>query len=164
MRAKEVVFLTDDTEAKLKALGYELPRITAGTPGYIERVKRVGNILFVSGHGPQKRDGGWIARGRVGKDVALEVAGEAARLCVLGCLSSVKAAIGSLDRLDQVIQVRGFVSSATDFFNQPAVMDYASKLLIELLGDRGRHARTAIGTSALPENICVEVDMVVSVR
>ena len=152
-----------NVEAKLKELGYEVPEAPELSAGMIKRAKRVGNLVFVSGHGPQAADGSWATVGRVGNDVTLEQAREAARLCVVSCLTGVKALVGSLDNVIEIVRVRGFVNSALTFFDQPVVMDGASDLLLDLFGESGRHVRTAIGTSVLPENISVEVDMVVKV-
>jgi len=130
----------------------------------IEGTRQAGNLLFVSGHGPTDENGEMAFLGRVGGDLTLEEAREAARLCTLGCLGAIKEALGSLMRIDRIIRVRGFVSSADGFHDQPEVMNAASELLLAVFGDAGRHVRTAIGTSVLPGNIPVEIDMVVALK
>ncbi|MEE8593070.1 MAG: RidA family protein, partial [Candidatus Bipolaricaulota bacterium] len=102
--------------------------------------------------------------GRVGADVSLEQGYESARLCALNGLAAVQDLIGSLDRIAEVVHVRGFVNSAPDFHDQPRVINGASELLVEIFGDRGRHARAALGTSNLPGNIPVEIEFVFRVE
>ena len=101
--------------------------------------------------------------GRVGAEVSPEDAYKAAQLCALNCFAAVKSLVGSLDAVEEIVQVRGFVNSAPDFHDQPKVINGASELLVKLFGERGRHARAALGTSNLPGNIPVEVEMVVRV-
>lgn len=149
-------------EDRLEAMGLEIPPIPLER-GKLEGVKRFGNLLFVSGHGPEC-GGKPLVVGRVGSDVSKEEGYRAASLCALGCLASLKRFLGDTDRIDEIIKVLGFVNSAPDFHEQPAVMNGFSDLLIELFGERGRHARSAIGVSNLPNNQTVEVEMIVSVR
>ena len=153
-----------DIEKKLKELGLILPAVDEiSTPVY-EKAKQIGNQVFVAGHGPQKPDGEMGFFGRVGRDISLEEGYEAAKLCALDCLASIKALLGSLDRVSQITMVRGFVNSADDFFDQPKVLNGASDILLRIFGEQGRHSRTAIGTSVLPRNLAVVVDMQVAVR
>ena len=130
----------------------------------IEGTRQAGNLLFVSGHGPTDENGEMAFLGRVGTDLTLEEAREAAQLCTLGCLGAIKKALGSLMRIDRIIRLRGFVNSADSFHDQPEVMNAASELLLGVFGDAGRHVRTALGTSVLPGNIPVEIDMVVALK
>lgn len=120
---------------------------------------RAGDLVFVSGAGPSSPDG--FITGKVGRDVDLETAQEAARLCVLSGLSAVQEALGDLERVTRVVKLLGFVNSAPGFNQQPAVMDGASGLLLELFGERGQHARSAVGVAELPMDIAVEVEMIV---
>jgi enamine deaminase RidA (YjgF/YER057c/UK114 family) len=150
-----------EIELKLRKLGLELPELDA--IGKIEPVKQVGKILFVSGHGPEK-NGEAVIHGRVGDEVSLEQAYEAARLCALNCLALVKRKIGDLDKVDEFIKVLGFVNSAPDFHDQPKVMNGFTDLLIEVFGERGRHARSAIGTNNLPNNQPIEVEVILTVK
>ncbi len=142
---------------RLKELGLEMPsRRSYGK--YLGAV-RSGNLVFVSGAGPSNANG--FITGKVGGGVDLETAQEAARLCVLSGLSAVQEELGDLDRVTRVVKLLGFVNSAPGFNQQPAVMDGASGLLLELFGERGQHARSAVGVAELPMDICVEVEMIV---
>jgi len=155
----------DTIQLKLQQLGLEMPisPISDIQPP-IENAKRVNDLVYVSGHGPQKASGEMAFIGRVGKDVTLEEGYEAARLCTLNCLAAVKTLVGTLDKVEEIIRIRGFVSSASEFYDQPKVMHGASELLLQVFGQKGRHARTAIGVPVLPGNISVEVDMLVRVK
>jgi len=148
-------------EAKLRDLGLALPEVPKPVAEYMP-AKRVGNLVYVSGQGPI-RDGKPVYVGRVGAEVSPEDAYKAAQICALNCLAAVKSLVGSLDAVEEIVQVRGFVNSAPDFHDQPKVINGASELLVKLFGERGRHARAALGTSNLPGNIPVEVEMVVRV-
>ena len=148
-------------ESKLKEMGLELPGLTPIRR--IEPVKQLGNMLFVCGHGPE-RDGVPVILGKVGAEVTLDQAYEAARLCALNCLALVRRKIGDLDRVDEFIKVLGFVNSAPDFHEQPKVMNGFTDLIVELYGERGRHARSAIGTNNLPNNQPVEVEAIITVK
>jgi enamine deaminase RidA (YjgF/YER057c/UK114 family) len=123
---------------------------------------RTGNLVFVSGHGPF-RDGEWHYIGKLGRDMDVETAREAAHLVALNMLASLKAEIGTLDRVQRIVRLFGMVNSAPDFAEQPKVIDGASNLLVELFGDKGRHSRSAIGMGALPFGISVEIEMVVEI-
>ena len=153
---------TGNADEKLAELGLELPAVAKPVAEYVPGV-RVGDMVYVSGQGPI-RDGRIVYVGRVGAEVSVEEAYEAARIACLNCLAVVKSVAGSLDAIDRVVQVRGFVNSAPDFNDQPKVVNGVSDLLVQVLGDRGRHARAALGTSNLPSNIPVEVEMIVAVR
>jgi len=148
-------------EAKLRDLGLALPEVPKPVAEYVP-AKRVGDLVYVSGQGPI-RDGKPVYVGRVGAEVSSEDAYKAAQICALNCLAAVKSLVGSLDAVEEIVQVRGFVNSAPDFHDQPKVINGASELLVKLFGERGRHARAALGTSNLPGNIPVEVEMVVRV-
>ncbi len=150
-----------DFEAALRDLGLTLPAVPPRAGRYVPAV-RTGALVFCSGQGPYA-DGAMRFRGKVGAEVSLEQAAEAARLCVLNCLAEVRSVLGSLNEIRRVVQVRGFVASAPGFLDQPKVMDGASRLLQQVFGAAGDHARTAIGTSVLPGDIPVEVDLVVEV-
>jgi len=142
---------------RLKLLGLELP--TRRSYGKYVGAVTSGNLVFVSGAGPSG-PGGFIT-GKVGGDVDLETAQEAARLCVLSGLSAVQEELGDLERVTRVVKLLGFVNSAPGFNQQPAVLDGASGLLLELFGERGQHARSAVGVAELPMDIAVEVEMIV---
>jgi enamine deaminase RidA (YjgF/YER057c/UK114 family) len=152
----------DAVEARLKELGLELPPTPRPLAEYVP-AKLVGDLVFVSGQGPVK-DGKVAYAGKVGADLSLEEGYECARLCALNCLAAVKGVVGSLERVVEVVQLRGFVNSAPGFDRQPEVLNGASELMVKLFGEKGRHARAALGTCSLPRNIAVELEMVVRVR
>jgi len=149
-------------EQRLVQLGLELPPPSPPGGTYVPS-KRIGDLLFLSGQGPI-RNGAPLIVGQVGGEVTLEEGIEAARQATLNALAAIRSATGSLDRVEEIVQVRGFVNSAPGFFLQPQVMNGSSELLIAVFGERGRHARCALGTSSLPRNIPVEIEMVVSLK
>jgi enamine deaminase RidA (YjgF/YER057c/UK114 family) len=148
-------------ESKLVEMGLELPAPPAPVANYVRAV-RTGNLVFVSGHGPS-RDGQLVYRGKLGADLDVATGYEAARLVMLNCLSSLKEEIGELDRVTRIVKLLGMVNCAPDFGEQPEVINGASDLLTELFGERGRHARSAVGMAALPRGIAVEIEMIVEV-
>jgi enamine deaminase RidA (YjgF/YER057c/UK114 family) len=148
-------------EARLKQLGIELPSVPAPMANYVRSV-RVGNLLFLSGHGPQK-DGKLTYIGKVPRDLSVEEAQQAARLVGLNLLASTRDALGSLDRVKRVVKVLGMVRSAEGFGDQPKVINGFSDLMVEVFGDAGRHARSAVGLAELPVGISVEIEMIVEV-
>ena len=149
-------------EAKLKEIGLKLPEIPKPIGEYVP-AKIVGNLVFCSGQGPIKEDTP-IYIGRLGEELTLEEGYEAAKICTINLLSALKSVIGSLDRIDEIIQVRGFVNSTLKFTRQPEVINGTSDLLVKLFGKKGKHARVAMGTSILPMNIPVEIEMIVSIK
>jgi enamine deaminase RidA (YjgF/YER057c/UK114 family) len=151
-----------DYESRLRELGIELPELAPAAGAYVSAV-RSGNLVFCSGQGPY-RNGRFAYLGAVGKDLTLEEGYEAARIAALNCLSEICSLVGSVNRIVRIVQVRGFVSSAEGFFDQPKVINGASELLLSIFGDEGKHTRCALGTSVLPANIPVEVEMVVEVE
>jgi enamine deaminase RidA (YjgF/YER057c/UK114 family) len=148
-------------ESRLKELGLTLPAVSAPTNSYVS-AKQTGDLLFVSGHGP-KKDGKYPYLGKVGDTVTLEQARESARLCIINCLASVKHYLGDLEKVKGIVKVVGYVSSVPTFTDQPKVINPASDLLIEIFGEVGRHARSAVGMAVLPSDIPVEIEMVVEV-
>jgi enamine deaminase RidA (YjgF/YER057c/UK114 family) len=149
-------------EAKLAEMGLELPSAPKPVANYV-RIVRTGNLLFVSGHGPY-RDGKLQFLGKVGGDLTVEEGYQAARLVALNCLASVKEALGDLDRVKRVVKLLGMVNCTPEFGQQPEVINGASDLLVELYGDAGRHARSAVGMNALPRGIAVEIEMILEVE
>lgn len=146
-------------ESRIEELGLVLPqRSETGTPVY-QKARWSGNQVFVAAHGPQDPDGRMVYTGRLGLDLTVDEGTEAAKLCAMDCLASLKALVGTLDRVSQILMVRGFVNSADDFFDQPRVMNGASEVLNSIFGERGRHSRTAIGVSVLPRNLAVIMDL-----
>jgi enamine deaminase RidA (YjgF/YER057c/UK114 family) len=149
-------------EARLKELGIELPQAVTPVANYVPAV-RTGNLVFLSGHGPIKEDGSLIT-GKVGVDLTVEQGYQAARRIAIGLLGSLKAAIGDLDKVRQVVKLLGLVNCGPDFTDQPKVINGASDFLVEVFGEKGKHARSAVGTNALPINIAVEIEMIVAVE
>jgi enamine deaminase RidA (YjgF/YER057c/UK114 family) len=139
-----------------------LPPLRPASANFV-RAKQVGNILYVSGHGPSRQDGSRVT-GKVGSDLTLDEGYQAARLAGVGILSTVRHALGSLDRVRQVIKVFGVVNSAPGFDQQADVLDGFSDLMVEVFGEGGRHARTTIGVAELPRGISVDVEVVVEVE
>jgi enamine deaminase RidA (YjgF/YER057c/UK114 family) len=149
-------------EDKLKELGLELPPTPRPAANYVGAV-RSGNLLFVSGHGPTK-GGKFTYIGKIGKDLGVEEGYEAARLVALNCLASAKSVIGDLDHVTRVVKILGMVNCTEDFGDQPKVINGASDLLVQLFGESGRHARSAVGMQALPFGIAVEIEMIFEVE
>ncbi len=149
-------------EAQLKRLGIELTQPPAPVAQYIP-AKRVGDLVFVSGQVPF-RNGKLEYVGKVGSERTPEEGKKAAELCALNALAHVRSLIGSLDNVDEVVQVRGFVNCTPEFVNHPEVINGASELLVNVFGERGRHARAALGTSSLPRNATTEVEIIVKVK
>jgi enamine deaminase RidA (YjgF/YER057c/UK114 family) len=147
--------------AQLERLGLQWPE-PPPTHEFV-RVARFGELAFVSGHAPYL-GGTFRYLGRVGDDIDLDTAQQAAALAVLGCLSSLDAELGGLDRLARIVKLNGYVRCAPTFIGLPAVTDGASRLLIELFGEDGRHARTTVGVTSLPQGVVVECELVVAVR
>jgi enamine deaminase RidA (YjgF/YER057c/UK114 family) len=150
-------------EATLKAKNITLPTPSAPLANYVGAV-RVGNLLFVSGHGPI-RDGKASARGKVGKDLSTEQAAQVAREVGLNLLATVRAQLGSLDKVKRIVKVLGMVNCIEEFGEQPKVINGFSDLMVEVFGDAiGKHARSAVGMGSLPLQIPVEIEMIVEVE
>ena len=149
-------------ETKLKEMGLEVPPAVKPIANYVSAV-RTGNLVFLSGQGPFRKDGTLIT-GKVGADLTLEEGYEAARRVALGLLGSLKAEIGDLDKVRRVVKLLGMVNCTPDFIDQPKVINGASDLLVEVFSDAGKHARSAVGMNALPMNISVEIEMIVEVE
>lgn len=152
-------------ERKLEALGLSLPPIPQPVANYVPLV-RTGNLLFVSGHGPGIITDGKLSfiQGKLGKDLDVEQGYTAARQVMLNILQSMKQELGDLDKVKRVVKLLGFVNCTPDFPDQPKVINGASDLLVELFGERGRHARSAVGMQQLPFGIAVEIEIVVEVE
>jgi enamine deaminase RidA (YjgF/YER057c/UK114 family) len=146
---------------RVRELGYEIPDAKPAAQ-YIGAVQ-AGNLLFVSGTGPYKTDGGLIT-GKLGADLTIEQGQEAARLCALASLGYIQGAIGELERVERFVKLLGFINSAPGFTQPHLVLNGASDLLISLFGETGRHARSAVGMYELPMNIAVEIEMIVQVK
>jgi len=151
-----------DAETKLKEKGIVLPEPQKPVANYVN-VVRVGNLLFLAGKGPTKPDGSNIT-GKVGKDLTIEQGYEAARLVAINHLAVLKAELGSLNKVKRIVKVLGMVNCTEDFKDQPKVINGYSDLMVEIFGDKGKHARSAVGMYALPLNIAVEVEVIVEVE
>jgi enamine deaminase RidA (YjgF/YER057c/UK114 family) len=148
-------------ERRLKDLGITLPPPRPPAFGYVPVVVENG-LAWVSGQLPWDGDR-LMAKGRLGEDVDVETGRVVARCCLLNGLAVLREALGSLDRVKRIVKVVGFVSSATGFYEQPAVVDGASRTIAEIFGDAGQHARSAVGVAALPRDVPVEIEFVTSV-
>jgi enamine deaminase RidA (YjgF/YER057c/UK114 family) len=154
--------LSTSPEARLRELGIEIPAPPPPVANYVGAV-RVGDILFVSGHGPYE-DGEYRYLGKLGRDLDVEAGRASARLVMINFLASVRAELGSLDRVERIVKLLVMVNSAPDFGDQPQVANGASDLLVEIFGEeRGKHGRSAVGMGALPMGISVEIEGVLQV-
>lgn len=144
-------------EKRLAELGITLPSAPSPSANYVPYV-RAGTLLTVSGQICYGADGKLAAKGRLGDGVSMEDGQKAARACALNVLAQVKAAVGDLDNVKRVVRLGGFINSAPGFTDGPKVMNGASDLMVEVFGDKGRHARSTVGVAALPANAAVEVE------
>jgi len=150
-------------EARIKELGLSLPQPPKPGGNYIPGV-RVGNLLYLSGHGPSGVDGVPAARGKVGRDLSVEEAYKVARDVGINLLGTARSLLGSLDKVKRVVKVLGMVNSAEGFGDQPKVINGFSDLMVEVFGEHGRHARSAVGMAELPSGIPVEIEMILEVE
>jgi len=152
-----------DVEQRLEEMGIELGEPTPPTANYVKAVRK-DDLIFLSGHGPDKPDGG-IVTGKVGGDaLSVEEGQEAARLTGISMLSTLKQEVRDLNRVEQVVKATGMVNAQPDFTQQSEVVNGFSNLMVEVFEDRGRHARAAVGMGSLPGNIPIEVEMIVEIR
>jgi enamine deaminase RidA (YjgF/YER057c/UK114 family) len=149
-------------ELKLKELGILLPEPAKPVAAYIP-AKQSGKLVFTAGQLPMVK-GELISTGLLGQDVEVEGANKAARVCTLNALAAIKGVIGDLDRIKQIVRVVGYVASIPTFTQQPAVVNGASELLLEIFGEAGKHARSAVGMAVLPLNASVEIELTVEVE
>ena len=155
-----------DVEEKIKKLNIELP--TPGEPiaNYVPTVRfsetKNSMLVYVSGTGPRKENGDYLT-GRLGDDMTIEEGYDAAKLTGINILASLKKEIGDLNKIKRFVKVIGMVNSTADFYQQPAVINGFSDFIVEVFGDRGKHARSAVGMVSLPSNIAVEIEVVVEV-
>jgi enamine deaminase RidA (YjgF/YER057c/UK114 family) len=154
--------MNGNVEARLASLGIELPAAPNPVANYVPSCLS-GNLLFISGQISKAADGS-IATGRLGAGMTVEQGRNAARLSALAILAQAKAAIGQLDRIAQVVRLTGYVSATPEFTEHPQVLNGASDLMVEVLGDKGRHTRVAVGVSSLPLGCAVEVDALILIQ
>ena len=152
---------TIDYDAKLKQLGIELTTPTKPVANYVN-VVQTGNLLFLAGKGPKMADGKYMT-GFLGKDVNVEDGYKAARRVGELQLAVLKNHLGDLNKVKRIVKVLGLVRGTDDFGNQPEVMNGFSDLMVEVFGEKGKHARAALGTNSLPRNICLEIEMIVEI-
>ncbi|UFN49169.1 RidA family protein [Roseomonas sp. OT10] len=149
-------------EEKLAALGLVLPQAAMPSANYVP-FRLAGNLLFLSGQGPRRPDGGYET-GRVGREVTTEQAYRHARTVGLGLLATAKLAVGELSRISAVVKLLGMVNAEPDFGEHPQVINGCSDLLVEVLGEAGRHARSAVGMGSLPNRMTVEIEAILLVQ
>ena len=150
-------------EARIKELGLTLPQPPKPGGNYVPGV-RVGNLLYLSGHGPSRVDGVPAARGKLGRDLSIEEGYKVAREVGVNLLGTARSLLGSLDKVKRVVKVLGMVSSAEGFGDQPKVINGFSDLMVEVFGENGRHARSAVGMAELPSGIPIEIEMILEVE
>ena len=150
-----------DPEAKLAELNITLPSPPAPVANYVNGV-RAGNLIFLAGKGPKRSDGTEM-RGKIGTDLTIEDGYEGARLTAINQLSVLKEMLGNLNKVKRIVKVLGMVNCAPDFIEQPSVINGFSDLMVEVFGDRGRHARAAVGMASLPRGQAVEIELVVEI-
>ena len=155
-------FAQESPEQKLTAMGLQLPPMSKPMANYVRYVQ-TGNLIFLAGHGPTRADGSQIT-GKLGKDMSIEQGYEAAKVTALNLLATLKEAVGDLSKIKRIIKVNGYVNSTPEFIDHPKVINGCSDLLVALFGEKGKHARAAMGMVALPSNIAVEIEMVVEVE
>jgi enamine deaminase RidA (YjgF/YER057c/UK114 family) len=149
-------------EARLKQLGLTLPQVPAPVANYVP-YRIAGNLLFLAGQGPRSADGSFLT-GKVGGEVSVDEAYKRARIIGLQLLSATRMAIGSLDRVDTVVKMLCMVNAAPDFKDHPKVANGMSDLFVEVFGDAGKHARSAVGMGSLPNQISVEIEGVLAIK
>ncbi len=169
---KKIVFLigiflvtniyAQSPEDKLAAANIVLPNLSAPVANYVN-VVRTGNLLYLSGKGPSDPSGKYIT-GKLGTNLSIEEGYAAARLTAINQLAVLKKELGELSKIKRVVKVLGFVNSSADFYDQPKVMNGFSDLMVLALGEKGKHARSAIGTNTLPFNMAVEVELIVEIE
>jgi enamine deaminase RidA (YjgF/YER057c/UK114 family) len=149
-------------EARLKELGIVLPSLGTPVANYLP-YRLAGNILYLAGQGPRDESGKQLT-GKLGKDISFEEGYRRARLVGLGLLAAMRDALGSLDRVDYIVKLLGMVNAVPDFNDSPKVINGCSDLFVEVFGDAGRHARSAVGNVMLPNQISVEIEGIVAVK
>lgn len=149
-------------EENLKSLGITLPKQSAPIANYVNFV-RTGNLIYFSGSGPSVEGQGYI-KGKLGQDLTIDQGKEAARITGINIIANLKNAVGDLNKVKRIVKVLGMVNSTQDFTDQPKVMNGFSDLMVAVFGEKGKHARSAVGMVALPMNMAVEIEMIVEVE
>lgn len=153
---------SESPEMRLKTLGIELPEPSSPVANYVNAV-RSGKLVFLAGKGPKKVDGTYIT-GKVGRDLSIQEGYDAARLTALHQLAALKAEIGSLDKVKRIVKVLGMVNAEAEFTQHPQVVNGFSDLMAAIFGDKGKHARSAVGMASLPFDMAVEVELIVEIK
>ena len=153
-----------EIENKLKEMGCELPELRRSGVGNFVPAVRTGNLVYLSGAGPGLPEGGLLHVGKLGADLSIQQGYDCARQTMLNLLSNLKGEIGDLDKLKRVVKLLCMINAAPDFGDTPRVANGASDLLVSLYGERGRHARSAVGMATLPGGMPVEIEMIVEVE
>jgi enamine deaminase RidA (YjgF/YER057c/UK114 family) len=156
-----IALFSQDAETKLKEKGIVLVPPSSPVANYVNAV-RVGNLLYLAGKGPTKPDNTNIT-GKVGRDLTIEQGYEAARLTAINHLAVIKKELGSLNKVKRIVKVFGMVNCTEDFKDQPKVINGYSDLMVEIFGENGKHARSAVGMYALPFNMAVEIEVIVEI-
>ena len=150
-------------EENIKSLGLNIPELPKALANYVP-YKIVGNTIYISGQAPAQ-NGEIVYKGKVGADITVEDGIEAAKLCVINIIASVKAGLdGNWDKLDSFVKLTGYVNCKDNFTDQPRVINGASDMLVDIFGEQGRHARVAVGSNALPLGIAVEIDAIIQLK
>ncbi len=150
-------------DARIKELGIDLTAPSNPIANYVPAV-RVGNLLFLSGHGPRRGSSPDMITGKLGADLSVEEGYEAARLVGIQLLASIQREIGSLDGVERCVKALGMVNGTAEFDQQPAVINGFSDLMVEVFGENGKHARSAVGMGSLPNGIAVEIELIVQLK
>ena len=153
---------TVDVAAKIKALGIELPEVAKPLANYVNAVQ-TGKLVFMAGKGPRQGSGAFIT-GKLGKDLTVEEGYAAARITAINQLAALQAEIGDLNKVKRIVKVLGMVNCTAEFTKQPQVINGFSDLMVEVFGDKGKHARAAVGMNSLPAGIPVEIEMIVELE
>lgn len=157
-----ILGIAQTPEDKLKSLGITLPKQSSPIANYVNYV-RTGNLVYFSGTGPSVEEQGYI-KGKLGKDLTIEQGQEAARITGINLIAKLKSAIGDLNKVKRIVKVLGMVNCTENFTDQPKVMNGFSDLMVAVFGEKGKHARSAVGMAALPMNMAVEIEMIVEVE
>tara|TARA_B100000963_G_scaffold346284_1_gene351330 strand:+ start:10133 stop:10681 length:549 start_codon:yes stop_codon:yes gene_type:complete len=155
-------YLEYNPEKRLKKLGIKIPEVSSPVANYV-RVVRSGNLLFLSGSGPKKADDSYIT-GKLGKELTIEDGYQAAWLTGINHIATLKSELGNLNRVKRIVKVLGMVNCTPEFQDQPKVINGFSDLMVEIFGDRGKHARSAVGMASLPLGIAVEIELIVEIE
>jgi enamine deaminase RidA (YjgF/YER057c/UK114 family) len=157
-----ILGIAQTPEQNLKTLGITLPKQSSPIANYVNYV-RTGNLIYFSGTGPSVEEQGYI-KGKLGKDLTIEQGQEAARITGINLIAKLKSAIGDLNKVKRIVKVLGMVNCTENFTDQPKVMNGFSDLMVAVFGEKGKHARSAVGMAALPMNMAVEIEMIVEVE